>query len=814
METKLFKSHRYLKRIENGIKKGFSSFYLYGKGLDDYTLFNTHLGVKNLQETLLLYFYNIQKIDAFIYIKDKNIKAINKDGQIVSLREMFNQKTIKSGFGANKTKLTEEINSKLDIQANKTKEMTTSSAFDNNFKMILQHMDTKKIVVYFDEFEWQTKLYSGNPDLELLQKLKSLLNSKSSFVILNIKQPKLLEKFGFDIDESNENMIYIGNPSQLEIANSYRRFIYQNYPLIRIKEEDFDDIIVSIKSSNKSLREAIRSLKFILSKIPKNAYLTKNLFEEVISLKIEEKVVFDDVILDDKTKNNIIDKIETFKKNRDISTKGLILYGPSGTGKTLIAKAVANEYKMNFLAPTLADLKGEYVGHTSGRIKRLFEEARANAPTVLFLDEIDTIFPNRGGENTDSYLRDMVNQFLVEIDGVSSGQQEIFIIAATNRLEVIDSAITSRLSDEIKIGLPNEINREIIFDKGFKSFKLSKQNWKKEFLSRTEGMSGRDIENFIKEVKILEIPENKLDELIFNRVLSKTEQKLIEAFKREMKGNIEISDKIEITFDDVVGYEEVKMALNDELRYMLSSKKEKMKMKQFHIKPKRGHLLYGPPGNGKTTFAQALAGENNFYFIKVLSKDFIGYSPVDILNQLDSIFNNVIRLSKMTDKKGIVLFFDEVDTLISNEMDKNVRGTLLSYLEDKKGIKSETSKVILIAATNFKNKLDEASIREGRFDNKLEIYNPSKEKAIQMLKQFINKDTQLDIKVKENFYEFLYNYLYQKKQRENISNNSNSISIVELETLKNQLKSLAFYNDKILDGKIIIEDDLLNNFKY
>ena len=181
-----------------------------------------------------------------------------------------------------------------------------------------------------------------------------------------------------------------------------------------------------------------------------------------------------------------------------------MLTGPPGTGKTMIAKALANEKKCYFMAPTLADLKAEFVGQSSAKVKRIFAEARGNQPTILFIDEADTVFPSRdlNTSDRDSFGLDMVNQCLQEIDGAKTGTQKIFIVAATNRPMAVDSAIRSRLSGTpITIPLPDYNSRKQLFNKKLAPFTLDEMFFIDDVLSKSDGMSGRDIDNFVKIIK-------------------------------------------------------------------------------------------------------------------------------------------------------------------------------------------------------------------------------------------------------------------------------------------------------------------------
>jgi len=788
----ILKEHRFLGKLNKSILEGNNLFFLYGKGLNDYSLFNLHLGIKEILESLFLYFYNVENVDAFGVKKGNRIVFYNKEFQEVNINEILGiKKEIEGEFSYVNDIDDEEVTQKAEKTTNNI--ANSNQDIENDFHYIKNNSKNHKIALFFDDFEWQANLY-GEADLNLLKQVRELEKYKNILSVIAIKEPKLLEEYGFDVDEELSNMLYVGRPSQKEISKTFRRFIYTQREDIEIIESDFEEIVSSLQSNKRKLRETIVILKRILNSLPKNSTLFKNLFKDALNKPIEEKVTFDDVILNTPTKRELISIMDTFYNNKEDSIKGIILTGPPGTGKTFIAKAIANEYNMNYMAPTLADLKGEHIGQTSGNVKRFFEEARANAPTIIFLDEIDTMFAKRDGSDTDSYQKDMVNQFLVEIDGAKTGKQEIFIIGATNRIEVVDSAIRSRLSREFLIDLPNAENRELIFDAKFKSFKLSRQPWKKEIIQKTEGLSGRDIDSLVKAIRrSVENNEDRITKRVFDAALETLEERFINDFKRDMKHSIEILSKVNITFDDIIGYDNIKTILRQESEYILADEDRKNLMKQYNLEIRRGNLLYGPPGNGKTTFAKALAGSYDFYFIKILSKDFSAYSSVDIIQKLDTIFKNTIKLSNMTNKKGIVLFFDEIDSLINRRMDNTIRGTLLNYLEDTNGIKADNSKIILMSATNFYEELDEASIREGRFDVKLEINNPSTNQAIAILKSFFEKDNTLKLEVDNEYYE---NLLARKT----------SFSIVDLKNIKEREKLKAFYNNSFEDNLLVIKN--------
>ena len=786
--------HRFLNKIDDRIKKGTNQLFLYGN-LEDYFLFDAYLGIRNLRNNLFFYFVK-NDFDYFIEINGENISAFDKNNKELSLDEAFTIDKKVEGFASNIT--ADEFEKIKDSESNldtaSIENQASSQAGFNARDKILKNFDKYKLFIFIPELEYQANLYN-EANIEFIRFVKDLKLSKSSVSVVTIKNLRHLEKFDFDIDEKSKNAVFIGNPNIEELKVAFLRDGLSKNK--NIDWQSFDELLQSIQASKKSLREIMKILK-------SKRIISLNNFNDVLDKNISKPVSFKDVIL--KENNKIKNAVETFLEDKENAQKGIILYGPPGTGKTFIAKAIASEFNMYFLAPTLADIKGEFVGESGKKVKKLFEEARANAPTILFLDEMDTIFKKRG--DGDNYVEDMVNQFLVEIDGIYSEDSRVFIIGATNRVETIDDAIKSRLFPHIKIDLPKRDDREKIIANQFKKFNFIKADFKKEILDKTEGMSGRDLFSLCKNVKKMSENEN-IKKSYFDMALKNFENNLIYEFTSKLEGSLKVEEP-KITFKDVVGYDEIKESLKDEVEYILMDEENKERQKNFGIKQNRGTILYGPPGNGKTTFAEALAGKYDFYYIRVVSKDFISSTLENILKKLETIFEYSIKLSKITNKKGVVLFLDEIDSLIGKDnLNPIIRGTLLKFLEDKNGIKADNSKIVLIAATNHFNKLDEASIREGRFDNKFEVGYPKKEELSHILLAFLTNDKHISTGISLEDLEEIVNSLIERKKQEN---ENNKVSIVDIKNLKERLKRFSFKHNSIIDEKILINKDTINKF--
>lgn len=789
-------SHRLKTPLEKGIHQGKRFFFIYGDGIKDCFLEGLYEGIYTLHETLRNYFLNKNGCTSFVLANTDGVQvSAIRNGEICDISEEFlTPKKVEDEMPDEDEGIDEsQPQRKESEESKKLQESMQSSGVNivNHIHMIkaraAENQDREnKIVIFFEDFEWLAKLYSSNNEasLEYIKILKDFMKLDDCYVLVSLEDMELLKKYHFEMKGSN--IIFLGNPSAKEIKYAFLRRFLKNTTFDKAIQEnllnELDEIAQAMSSGKKSLREATQVFDTLVLEQDKKR-VEKTDFEIAIEKITAEKVLLKDVIIEETEKQKIINAVDAFIENDDTREyrKGFILTGPPGTGKTQIVKAIANEKNCYFMAPTLSDLKGEYVGHSSAKVKRVFDEARANAPTIIFVDEADTVFPSRdiGSGGSDSFNLDMVNQFLQEVDGMTSGKEKIFVIAATNRPNIIDAAVQSRLTERIPINLPSAPNRIRIFDNKLKKydFSIGDKSYRSEIESKTVNMSGRDIENFVKKLKekIVDTPFLKISNLgdneeskkvLFN-ILEDNERMLIDDLQRSVPVQISEPPDITMRYQDIIGYESIKMKIARQGEFIRASEEEKQQAKRFGIKMSKGVLLYGPPGNAKTKLAEAVAKENNFYFIKVLSKDFISDSIARQLDNLQMIFDQALRLSKLCSKyEGVLLFFDEFDSLAGKMcLDQRIRGTLLDYLasgekEDRTGIRSAQSRILLMAATNYYEFLDEAVIRKGRIDEHMLLDNPSEEAGKMMLAQMFDKDPRIRLS-EPSLAGLIYNYLLE-----------------------------------------------------
>jgi transitional endoplasmic reticulum ATPase len=423
---------------------------------------------------------------------------------------------------------------------------------------------------------------------------------------------------------------------------------------------------------------------------------------------------------------------ELFEKLGIEAPKGVLLHGPPGTGKTLIAKAVANETNAFFLSLNGPEIMSKFYGESEENLRKMFKEAEENAPSIIFIDEIDAIAPKRE-EVHGEVERRVVAQLLALMDGLK-GRGELVVIGATNRPEALDPALRrpGRLDREIVIGVPDKNGRREILQIHTRGMPLSEDVDLSDLANITHGFVGADLEALCKEAAMgalrRVLPEiDLLERTIAPEILEKlmvTKEDFTEALKlvepsalREVF--IEIPD---VKWSDVGGLREVKQELRETVEWPVKYPEAFQKM---GIRPPKGLLIFGPPGCGKTLLAKAVANESEANFISVKGPEILS----KWVGESEKAMRQIFKMAKQS--APTVIFFDEIDAIASArgvEVGPRVGERILNQLlTEMDGVEALT-RVTVIAATNRPDLLDPALLRPGRFD-KLLLVPPPDEKA-------------------------------------------------------------------------------------
>ena len=422
--------------------------------------------------------------------------------------------------------------------------------------------------------------------------------------------------------------------------------------------------------------------------------------------------------------------------------KGVLFYGPSGTGKTLMAKAVSQESNAHFITINGPEIMSKFYGASEGRLREIFQEAENNAPSIIFIDEIDSIAPKRV-ETSGEVERRVVSQLLSLMDGLQS-RGEIICIGATNRINAIDEALRrpGRFDREIEFRVPNAKGRKEIFQIHTRGMPLEDDVDLEKYAEITHGFVGADIMAVCREAAMFALrkilPKINLDEPIPSDIIQ--ELKISDADFMQAINMIEPSAMREvmieipnITWDDIGGLEEIKQELKEAVEWPLKYPKL---FEKAGIRPLNGILLFGPPGCGKTLLAKAIATETQSNFISIKGPEIFSKWVGESERAVREIFRKARQAAPS------IIYFDEIDAITSGRED--VSGTQVyssivnQILVEMDGIENRKG-IMIIASTNRPDLVDPAFLRPGRFDRLIYVDAPDYESRLKILQVHTKK---------------------------------------------------------------------------
>ncbi len=488
--------------------------------------------------------------------------------------------------------------------------------------------------------------------------------------------------------------------------------------------------------------------EFVIGSVPKTAGkgVPRVSYEDIGGLKNEVQKVREMIELP-------LRHPEIFERIGIEAPKGVLLHGPPGTGKTLLAKAVANETNANFYSIGGPEIISKFYGESEERLRETFKEAEENAPSIIFIDEIDSIAPKREEVSGDVEKR-VVSQLLTLMDGIQS-RGKLVVIGATNRPNAIDPALRrpGRFDREIEIGIPDEQGRLDILMIHTRGMPLTEDVDLASIARVTHGFVGADIEALSKEAAMrslrrilpdINLEEPKIPVEILNKI-KVTKQDFDEALRDVQPSAMRevLVQRPNVKWEDVGGLQKVKEELAEAIEWPLKHGELFM---EADVKPPKGILLYGSPGTGKTMIAKAVATTSEANFISIKGPELISKWVGESEKGVREVFR------KARQAAPCVVFFDELDAIAprrGSEGDAHVAERVISQmltemdgLEDLKG-------VVVIGATNRPDIIDEALLRPGRFDRILEVPIPDKEARKQIFevhtrKKPLDSDVNLD----------------------------------------------------------------------
>jgi transitional endoplasmic reticulum ATPase len=445
---------------------------------------------------------------------------------------------------------------------------------------------------------------------------------------------------------------------------------------------------------------------------------------------------------------------ELFRRLGVEAPKGVILHGPPGTGKTLLAKAVANETNASFYTIGGPEIMSKYYGESEERLRNVFQEAQKNAPSIIFIDELDSIAPKRE-EVSGEVERRIVAQLLSLMDGLKA-RGKVVVIGATNRINAIDPALRrpGRFDREIELGVPDRDGRLDILQIHTRGMPLEKDVNLERLADITHGFVGADLHALAKEAAIralrrilpeIDLSAESIPADILNKIIVKMQDFIDVVNEMEPSAMREVFVEVpDVKWEDIGGLETIKQELREAVEWPL---KYQGMFAYADATPPKGILLYGPPGTGKTLMAKATANESEANFISIKGPELLSKWVGESEKGVREIFR------KARQAAPCIIFFDEMDAIAparggdfgTSHVTERVISQILTELD---GLEVLTN-VVVIAATNRPDIIDTALLRPGRFDRLLYVPPPDYESRKQIIhihtkKKPIADDTNID----------------------------------------------------------------------
>lgn len=444
----------------------------------------------------------------------------------------------------------------------------------------------------------------------------------------------------------------------------------------------------------------------------KNEIKARGLYDAIIGAQSDEVVhpkptveelreAWCKVVLRPEELNQLVRAQLLFIYSDPSSPRGILLKGPPGTGKSLSAQVFAESSGAHFFKLSIADMKGELIGSSAANVKRLWQEARANQPSVIFIDECEGVFAKRGSDQGDSFVNEVVQTFLTEWDGIG-GDANVLIIGATNRPELLDDAIVSRFTDIFELLPTDSAGIAPLIEAVIRQLNLT-VSVPSDVAKSMTGMNGREVRNAIQQAMRLAAPNTPTSEDFATAI-----------GKIRGKSSTKVADGA--SWDTLILPDKLKTKIKT-LSQMI---KEAGNLAAKGIPVPRTLLLYGPPGTGKTQIARTMANESGVNFISRTTADlkgqYLGHAAARIAQTFETA-----RSSSPS-----ILFIDEIDALASSRsvsIDQLQAEAVTQLLQELDGVASKSGFVLVVAATNLLDQLDSAIL--SRFSQKLEIPLPS-----------------------------------------------------------------------------------------